>query len=262
MSHILTLLKKCIYTCSRPLRKLRGHMPPQVDIHEIYMENLSSSFQNCRLAVVSDVHLPDTFSSTAQILQAVNDANVQYIVLPGDITNRYGKYPADKLTQFLQALVDIAPVFAIVGNHEKKSKNYADICSVMTASGVTLLRDAWDHLQIGGEKLPIYGMCDNFDTPQQMYTPSLLLVHYPHKVPPLANTGFSLAIAGHAHGGQIRIGKQGMYAPGQGFFPRYTDGVYSIGKIQLLVSRGLGDSSLPLRIHNAPHLPIIVLKKK
>jgi predicted MPP superfamily phosphohydrolase len=72
-----------------------------------------------------------------------------------------------------------------------------------------------------------------------------------------------LVFSGHAHGGQFRIPflKKGIIAPNQGLFPKYTSGLYSSNNgIQVMVSRGLGNSIIPIRINNRPHLPIIRLK--
>ena len=69
-----------------------------------------------------------------------------------------------------------------------------------------------------------------------------------------------LVLAGHTHGGQIRlpfIG--GLVAPDQGFFPKYTDGFYTVEDTTMIVSRGLGNSIIPIRTFNRPELVVIKL---
>ena len=76
----------------------------------------------------------------------------------------------------------------------------------------------------------------------------LLLCHHPEhfrSVPPSVD----LVISGHAHGGQWRMFHRGLYAPGQGWFPQYTSGVY---ENRLVVSRGLTNTVLIPRFHNPP----------
>ena len=69
-----------------------------------------------------------------------------------------------------------------------------------------------------------------------------------------------LILSGHAHGGQIRIpGVGGVVAPGQGIFPEYTEGIYDDENTSMVVSRGLGNSIIPLRINNNPELVKIVI---
>jgi hypothetical protein len=75
--------------------------------------------------------------------------------------------------------------------------------------------------------------------------------------------GFDLVLAGHAHGGQIRLPIVGaLYAPEQGWFPLYTSGIYARGTTQMVVSRGLGRSVFPFRLLNPPELVIVQLERR
>ena len=72
-----------------------------------------------------------------------------------------------------------------------------------------------------------------------------------------------LIITGHAHGGQVRlpfIG--GLVAPDQGFLPEYTAGEYKSGDTAMYVSRGLGNSVIPLRVFNYPEINVLIIKAK
>jgi predicted MPP superfamily phosphohydrolase len=70
-----------------------------------------------------------------------------------------------------------------------------------------------------------------------------------------------LVLTGHAHGGQWRLPAiGGVFAPGQGLLPKYTAGMYRLGKTVMCVSRGLGNTSFPLRIENKPELVLITLR--
>ena len=74
--------------------------------------------------------------------------------------------------------------------------------------------------------------------------------------------GADLVLSGHAHGGQVRLPFIGaLYAPGQGFLPEYDSGLYTVGKTDMIVSRGLGNSLIPLRVNNRPELVIAVLHR-
>ncbi len=76
--------------------------------------------------------------------------------------------------------------------------------------------------------------------------------------------GFDFILSGHAHGGQWRIPFTGvgLYAPGQGVFPKLTAGVHARGKTKMIISRGLGNSEFPLRLFNRPEMIVIDFKKK
>ena len=75
----------------------------------------------------------------------------------------------------------------------------------------------------------------------------ILLCHHPEYWPLLRSRKLDLVLSGHAHGGQWRIMGRGVYAPGQGFFPKLTSGVV---ENRLLISRGLANTTIIPRINN------------
>ena len=88
----------------------------------------------------------------------------------------------------------------------------------------------------------------------------LLLCHHPEYYDLFVNEyRIDLVLSGHAHGGQWRLFNRGLYAPGQGLFPKYTSGLYDE---RLLVGRGIGNSYRIPRINNKPEMLEIVLKGK
>ena len=91
---------------------------------------------------------------------------------------------------------------------------------------------------------------------------TVLLSHRPEFAEEYSACGVDLVFSGHAHGGQFRlpfIG--GLYAPGQGFFPKYDGGAYNIGDTVMIVSRGLGNSRIPFRINNRPQIVSVCLER-
>jgi predicted MPP superfamily phosphohydrolase len=87
----------------------------------------------------------------------------------------------------------------------------------------------------------------------------VLLSHHP-EYRQLVPMEVELMLSGHAHGGQFRLPLiGGLYAPGQGVFPEYDSGVYTYGHTHMIVSRGIGQSSFPLRFNNRPELVIVTL---
>ncbi|MBQ6706986.1 MAG: metallophosphoesterase [Clostridia bacterium] len=262
MAKAVFYLKQAIRTVSRPLFAHRHPLPPQVEEIPVEITGLSAAFEGYTIAVVSDLHLPDNLCSPDDIIHTLTAIQPNSILLPGDMANRYAAFDEQGLRHFFTELIKIAPCYAITGNHEQKSPDLAAYRQLLEAVGVNLLYDRWDTLIKSGDTLPIYGACTEKLPEKAEHTPSLLLVHNPVKAVKLQNSGFSLAVCGHAHGGQLRFGRQGLYAPGQGFFPKYTSGLYSFPFMQMVVSRGLGDSSITLRLNNPPHLPILKLKAK
>ena len=75
-------------------------------------------------------------------------------------------------------------------------------------------------------------------------------------------THIDIDFTGHAHGGLIRLPLvNGLYAPGQGLFPKYTDGTYSVNDTTLVVSRGVGNSGWTQRFSDPFELVLFTIEK-
>ena len=90
---------------------------------------------------------------------------------------------------------------------------------------------------------------------------TILIAHRPEFLSIYARYPIDLVCAGHAHGGQVRLpGVGGLFAPGQGLFPKYTGGKYTEGQTTMVVSRGLGGREAPVRIFNMHEMVVMTLK--
>lgn len=86
---------------------------------------------------------------------------------------------------------------------------------------------------------------------------SILLAHEPQFIEEYSAAGYDYIFSGHAHGGQIRLPVLGgLFSPGQGVLPKYTSGVHNAGNGKMIISRGLGNSSFPIRVFNRPEIII------
>lgn len=91
----------------------------------------------------------------------------------------------------------------------------------------------------------------------------VVLAHEPQYLSRYALTSVDLVLSGHAHGGQFRLPfVGGIVAPDQGFFPEYTAGEYYMNGTEMIVSRGLGNSVIPVRLFNYPEIVCVELKGK
>ncbi len=92
-------------------------------------------------------------------------------------------------------------------------------------------------------------------------TYNILLSHRPEAFDLYVNKKVDLTLTGHAHGGQFRLPLiGGLYAPGQGLLPKYTSSLHEKDGKRMIISRGIGNSSFPIRINNRPELIIINLE--
>ncbi|MBQ8345489.1 MAG: hypothetical protein IJY42_04385, partial [Clostridia bacterium] len=131
------------------------------------------------------------------------------------------------------------------------------------ASGVTWLEDAYavtDGIAFGGLSS---GLMDRNEVPKTPWLtefaslehPRVLLCHHPEYYEPyLKPLSLDLIVSGHAHGGQWRFFGRGVYAPGQGLFPRYTRGLYDRS---FVISTGLKRGFPIPRFFNPPELCVI-----
>lgn len=263
MTHPLTVIKKCIRGIAAPLFRLRRKLPVEAEEICVKVKDLPEGVDGCRLAVVADLHLPDNIADTQELLAVLQSGHLDGILLAGDLTNRYNSLPTAEISAFLQELTAVAPIFAIAGNHEMVTARFSVYKELLQSAGITLLHNTFGTLLRKGEKLYIYGVCEtDVPLPQNPPHPTVLLIHYPERAIQADKNGFVCAVCGHAHGGQVRFGKRGLFSPGQGFFPQYISGCYTVNGFPVIVSRGLGDSSLPVRVKNRPHLPIITFTYK
>ena len=89
---------------------------------------------------------------------------------------------------------------------------------------------------------------------------TVLLSHRPELFDVYVDSQIDLVFSGHAHGGQFRVPFiGGLVAPNQGFFPEYDAGLFSKENTTMVVSRGVGNSIIPLRFNNRPEIVVVEL---
>ena len=224
---------------------------------------LPKAFHLARIAVVADVHLPDQIVDIPHLLRLLQMQKPDAIFLPGDLTNSYTDFDAKGLYCLARELTKIAPCFAVVGNHEQRLGREPKYRRILETCGVHYMSDSYADWHKDGATLRLYGMNEQEPMPLDVTgQPAIVLAHRPEYLPDYARAGWDIVVSGHAHGGHVRVGKGSLFSPGQGFFPTYSHGVYTEGGTRMIVSRGLGNSSIPWRVNNPPHLPILILSAK
>lgn len=217
------------------------------------------------------VQVADLHDRPVSEVLAVLKADVPDIIaVTGDLFHRLKT--ATHALPFLREAAALAPTFLSLGNHEWMEEGDA---ARLNETGAVLLDDAavWlDDVYIGGLTSGFgrqrQGSFRRTPPPNTAYLDAfaavdgfkLLLCHHPEYYPRYIRArDIDLTLSGHAHGGQWQIGGRGIFAPGQGLFPRYTGGVY---EGRLVVSRGLTNTvSVPrfgnptelVRIHLLPN---------
>ncbi len=232
-----------------------------------------------RLAFLSDLHSEAFGKRQEELLSPIRRFAPDLVLFGGDtFDERVSPEPA---LQTLTLAAKEWKTFYTPGNHEIKTGVPEQIKAAAKTTGARLLAGESVLRPVRNETLLLCGVEDplrNEDIHQKQLkaarnavrshkeTFSLLITHRPERVEEYREGPFDLVLTGHAHGGQWRFPflKNGFYAPDQGFFPKYTGGLYqwnpSGTHCTMLCSRGLArhNTRVP-RIGNPPELVLITL---
>ena len=219
-----------------------------------------------RIAFLSDVHNSLYGKGQAQLTEKIKEFDADIVLFGGDLFDEHNG--VENSWALVDALVKDYPCFYALGNHEYNTGKPKYYRAEMEKRGVTVLDDETRLVEINGKKLRICGMDYPWDENAAKELDdaySVLLYHYPTDLPEMAEKGFNLVLSGHAHGGQWRVPYllNGVYAPDEGFFPKYAGGLYSEKGTNMIVSRGLYKNISCLfipRVFNRPELVLITLK--
>ena len=245
-----------------------------------YQETSGKVSGNIRIAVISDIHNREYGENNRTLISDIRALDPDLILFPGDMVI-LDEEDYQPMLNLVSELSGIAPCYGVLGNHESERIYYRDdreLPEKFKNAGLKLLRNATEEIRIGNDVIQLigvegspygfeaYGGREFMDkTVINPYAYSILMDHVPIIFEPqLSVYDFDLGIAGHVHGGIVRlpfIG--GLYTQEEGFFPRFTSGEYKLEKQQILIiSAGLGDSKpFPPRINNLPELVVIDINR-
>ena len=235
----------------------------------IVIPGLAEDLEGIRIVQLSDIHL-GPFLSERELAHAVAMANETYAhlaLVTGDMIS-FHRDPLDICLKHLSGLRAEAGIFGCLGNHEV----YAKVEDYATEQGARLgihyLRSEAARLKFGGATMNLAGVdYQRFHKPylkgaEKMIEPGILNVlmsHNPDVFPVAARQGYDLTIAGHTHGGQVRVEILREDLNVARFFTKYVDGLYREGGRSIFVSRGIGTIGLPVRLGAPPEVALLRL---
>ena len=256
-----------------------GNTALEVNEYEIVSDRIPEAFAGFRIAQVSDLHNAEFGEGNKNLIQLLSQTDPDLIVITGDlIDSRHTDI--EIALEFARQAITIAPVYYVSGNHEARVGEYEDLKMGLAEAGVVLLENQkvqitreWESITIMGIDDPSFQEDYLFGDAASVTSSALselqnesdgytvLLAHRPELFETYVDSGVNLVFSGHAHGGQFRlpiIG--GLVAPNQGFFPKYDAGIFSEGSTTMIVSRGVGNSIIPIRFNNRPEIVVAELK--
>ena len=242
--------------------------------------------KNAKLVMLSDLHNKSFGKNNKKLLEAIEKQNPDMIVIAGDMYTSALREDNSKTAEFVCTLAGKYPVYYANGNHEYKTKmrpdifgdKYTNYVKEMKDAGVVMLENeritlpAYHMeicgLEIGQEyfrkfktiKMPVsYPEKLLGKANEDMFT--LLIAHNPDYFKTYAEWGADLTVSGHVHGGLMILPfLGGVIAPNLKLFPKYDGGEFKQGKKTMILGRGLGTHTLPIRIFNPGELVVIHLK--
>lgn len=236
-----------------------------------------------RAVLLSDLHNKQYGRDNAVLLQAIEKQQPDAVFIAGDMLTAHPKKSIKPAVSFVEKLAAKYPVFYGNGNHEHRIKLYPDTYGTMAKEYAEALQKAGveplvnSHRHIPEKNIVVYGAeidrmyYKRFTVPymEETYMESILgkkkeeeytvlLAHNPDFFPRYAGWGADLVLAGHVHGGIVRIpGWKGVASPNVRLFPKYDGGKFTEGNSTMILSRGLGMHTIPIRLFNPGEVIVI-----
>lgn len=228
-------------------------------------DDIPAAFDGKRIVQLTDLHNKDFGDRLTALVRSLEP---DILVITGDWIGMTDKDITVAKRQ-ASALTDIAPVYFVTGNHEKESPLWGELRAHLESCGITVLENTSAYWEEDGEKVQLVGIFDpefsthlwrDFEPLVEKERYSVLLYHRPEYFEEAAGYGADLILSGHTHGGQIRLPWIGaVYAPNQGFFPRYDVGRFDTDGSTMIVGQGLGES-VYFRILTPPEVVAVTLQ--
>ncbi len=243
------------------------------------ISNKLSAEASIRIALITDLHSHVYGDNQTKIVSLIKQQKPDVIALAGDIADDVESIEGTKL--FLEGLKGFRPIYYVTGNHEFWSNDIKNIKDTIREYDVTILENNYKQIKVKNSNIIIGGVDDpdvgiyektNFDLQREMNTNfnklkdkndfKILLAHRPELIELYKKFSFDLVLSGHSHGGQVRIPfiLNGLFAPNQGWFPKYAGGIYKYDSLTHIVSRGVSYNPRLPRIFNPPEVVIIDIK--
>lgn len=209
-----------------------------------------------RVAFASDFHAGATTS--ARVLEeacaAIADEKPDLLLLGGDFVTTRARY-IRQLAPLLAAIPAPLGRYGVFGNHDRRA-NRAELSRALDEAGVRMLVNEHVTLPAPHDDVTLYGLDDpiggnpSYEPPTASSPVRIILMHAPDGLLTLGESHFDLAVCGHTHGGQITFGPLRPYLPYGELSRKFAGGLYRLGpdgERALVVSRGVGCSTLPIR---------------
>ncbi len=250
----------------------------------VQLEDLPEGFNDFKVAQLSDLHNKEFGEGNKRLVKKVNKIEPDMIVITGDMLNNSHDIPnnGEVLIKLIESLNNKYPIYYVTGEHEEglyyedrnkyqKEGTKEAYEKKLSNLGVTILNDEQTTVRRQNSKIILYGLKEHLSgeiqIEERLSKPNedevnILLSHRPQYFEEYTDWGADLIISGDTHGGMIRLPFVGGIFSTESLFPEFDGGMFQKGNSRMIVSRGLGNNPVPLRINNRPEVVVITLKGK
>jgi uncharacterized protein len=228
----------------------------QVILNEIHFPDFPGTFGDVSIFFISDIHRRKV---SRKLLSKINK-KVDIVIIGGDLTEK--GVPFDRIKSNIELLKELGPVYFVWGNNDYEV-DYHELDALLLRNGVKILDNtAVKFESLSGEQLVLLGIDDMNEKRDRLdYALSdagdegfrILVAHNPRITEQVVEEHrIRLVLAGHTHGGQIRI---------LGYSPYEKGGIKKLPSTMLLTSNGYGTTAIPMRLGARAETHLITLKK-
>ena len=241
---------------------------------------------NLKIVFISDLHNNQYGDNNALVMKDIDEIKPDFICIGGDILTASGEKWAgySRAVSFIEQLASKYKVYYGMGNHEARLKRlafkfpegtYENFSKELDNIGTPLLDDAC--INLNEINVDLYGLNLEHDFYRKVITKpfpsdhldkklgtidkekfSILLAHNPEHFKQYADWGADLVLSGHVHGGIIRLPfLGGVVSPAFKIFPKYDGGLFLEKNSRMILSRGLGSHTIPIRVNNKAELVVV-----
>ena len=244
------------------------------------------SFSGYRIVHLTDLHNTTFGVDNCKLLAKVKALKPDIIVITGDVLVGIPGTDVYIAAKTMNSLLDIAPVYFSMGNHELRISRYIDKYGDMwerflnaLSPDIHKLFDSSEVIEKNGEHIYLHGVSltpklytrlKDVKMPKKHLTKRfgkckkdefhIFLAHNPDYFDDYAKWGAKLTFSGHVHGGIIQVPfLGGVISPKLAIFPKYDKGLFEISDKYMILSGGLGNHTIKFRINNLPEIIHVTL---
>lgn len=257
-----------------------------VSKYKVKNKKIPRSFDEFKILHLSDWHCTTYGKNNDKLIKLINKQKADIIVATGDFIIRQDKDIKPALEFFKR--INSRPIYFCLGNHELAlgESGIANFRKELEKLGIVVLDNERTSLVINDDEIELYGLRFNSSKEHSRKTLTnevineykdgyerlvgkldnnkfnILLMHDPLYFKSYVKMGFDLTFSGHVHGGGIRLFGLGFATPWKNwYFTTYGAGMKKRGDKVMIISRGIGNSTVPIRVFNTPEISVITLKR-